>query len=492
MKGEEAFKEYYKFNEETMNLLKTPQLKIFRINRSNKLHKRVESIIREAGCIPHRCFNELFVLPKEINYYKGWDNERKKLEFNTNKEKNLTENKNLTEDENLKKIKKLFSLLADSGLIYYQEISSFLPVYLLKVEKNHKVLDMCSAPGSKTTQLIELTDYLVANEPNYKRRSVLVTNTSKFNTKSLVITTYDGRFFPTQIKFDRILCDVPCSSDGTIRKDPSLLFDWSINKSIGISKLQKSILKRGIQLLKNDGILIYSTCTFNKVENEDVLESVLTDDYEIINVNHLLEGLSFVNGLTEKTRNAIRIIPNKEDTGGFFISLIRKKSEENKENSSSNDILVNNKINDNTNDKSINDESDFIDLLNYNHFNKKECFIKSSANSIRLINKEMKEILNYKVDLFGVKVFELLKINNNKIWRPLLLESDYLIDKETLLGLLKNELIIYKSDFIGFKGVFYEDINFICYFTGNKLKAYISNKYKEMLLALIFNEYKIK
>ncbi|KCZ73727.1 hypothetical protein H311_05315, partial [Anncaliia algerae PRA109] len=74
--------------------------------------------------------------------------------------------------------------------------------------------------GSKTTQLISMTDFLVANEPNNKRRNVLITNTSKFDTSNLIVTNYDGRFFPTKFKFDRILCDVPCSSDGTIRKDP--------------------------------------------------------------------------------------------------------------------------------------------------------------------------------------------------------------------------------------------------------------------------------
>ncbi|RVD91376.1 multisite-specific tRNA:(cytosine-C(5))-methyltransferase-like, partial [Tubulinosema ratisbonensis] len=184
---------------------------------------------------------------------------------------------------------------------------------------------MCSAPGSKTTQLINLTNFLVANEPNNKRRNVLVTNTSKFTTNNLVITTYDARYFPLQIKFDRILCDVPCSSDGTIRKDPSILFDWSISKSKGISQLQLQILRRGLKLLKDDGILVYSTCTFNQLENENVLEEALTEEYEIINVNDSLQGLCFTNGNTFKTKNAVRILPNGEDTGGFFISVIRKK-----------------------------------------------------------------------------------------------------------------------------------------------------------------------
>lgn len=431
--GEEAFQAYYKFTDETMDFLKKPQIKTFRINRSHKFHNLVEELALKLGCKRHESFNDLFTLPKEIGYYKAWDNEN-----SIRVEKSIH--------------KKTFSLMAETGLIYYQEVSSFLPVYLLDVKREHKVLDMCSSPGSKTTQLISMTDFLVANEPNNKRRNVLITNTSKFDTSNLIVTNYDGRFFPTKFKFDRILCDVPCSSDGTIRKDPSILKFWNINKSKGLAKLQAQILKRSLELLEEDGIAIYSTCTFNKMENEDVLEEVLDHNYEILDVTNKLNNFKVRRGLTEKTYNAMRIFPEDNDTGGFFICVIRKIPKEDKKikpikNESKDFNLTNSKI-------EFVDDS-FISSIKVNYpMNSNQSFFKNSINSLKKINTCLVPLFNYTHDVAGVKAFDLIKINNTKIWRPLQINYELCIDKQLLYSLLKDEFIDYPSERTGFIGVF--------------------------------------
>lgn len=192
-------------------------------------------------------------------------------------------------------------LMSDGGSIMRQEAVSMLPVLFLNVKSSHCILDMCSAPGSKTSQIIEILQeyqaitgeypegFVVANDLDTRRAHMLIHHTRHLNSPSLVVTTHSADHFPDiylddpesgapkRFYFDRILCDVPCSSDGTLRKNPNLFAKWSVSFSLGLHRLQRNILLRALSMLKpEDGLLVYSTCSFNPLENEAVVASVIS------------------------------------------------------------------------------------------------------------------------------------------------------------------------------------------------------------------------
>ena len=154
-------------------------------------------------------------------------------------------------------------------------------------------LDLCSAPGSKTCQLLDalqvdsletsvasVNSLLVANdllEERSERVWARSNTVNGSNSRALMVTTMDGRFFPKILQdgFDRILVDVPCSSDGTMRKEPKVLHRWKVSNGLNHHALQVSLLCRGIELLKPGGRLIYSTCSLNPMECEAVVQTAL-------------------------------------------------------------------------------------------------------------------------------------------------------------------------------------------------------------------------
>lgn len=139
------------------------------------------------------------------------------------------------------------------GNIQRQEIVSFLPHKFLQLEGSHHVLETCASPGSKTKNLLEnIKDgVLISNEKSSSRVNILVSESMKKATPNFIITQMDAAHFPTlSFKFDRICCDVPCSSDGTCRKNPAIMPKWSVNDGIGLSSSQLRILKRSLELLK--------------------------------------------------------------------------------------------------------------------------------------------------------------------------------------------------------------------------------------------------
>ncbi|KAM0675297.1 tRNA (cytosine(34)-C(5))-methyltransferase [Gurleya vavrai] len=252
------------------------------------------------------------------------------------------------------KIRKLIITYTNIGHIQRQEIVSMLPVLFLNLKPDHYVLDMCAAPGSKSSQIIEIVKkgLIVCNDFNRKRLDILKSHTNKFNSKCLLILNNDARNLPNiklgdeDIKFDRVLCDVPCSGDGTIRKNLNALKNWKEENGMSLHKTQFEILKRGLELLKEDGILVYSTCSFNPVENECVVQrAVLQLNCEIIPDESLKEiktrkGLKKWDlGIIENDKNkhlfsinediglekCMRVYPQDQDTGGFFIAVLKKE-----------------------------------------------------------------------------------------------------------------------------------------------------------------------
>lgn len=183
----------------------------------------------------------------------------------------------------------------DNGNITRQEAVSMVPPIALDVQPHHRCLDMCAAPGSKTSQFLEIINrslnnpedqqgLVVANDADTDRAYMLVHQCKRINSPLLTVTTHKGQLFPTikeneeQYKsefFDRVLCDVPCSGDGTMRKNPAIWGKWNTSMGVTLHPLQLMIARRGLQLLKTGGLMVYSTCSMSPYENESVVAELL-------------------------------------------------------------------------------------------------------------------------------------------------------------------------------------------------------------------------
>jgi multisite-specific tRNA:(cytosine-C5)-methyltransferase len=326
------------------------------------------------------------------------------------------------------------------GNISRQEVVSMIPPLLMDIEPGMAVLDMCAAPGSKAAQLLEMlhrgeearmrqalrnhakedgrevspgldvigdddleidngdygrtTGLLIANDSDYKRSHMLIHQLKRLSSPNLIVTNHDATIFPSiklpstaenpstnrYLKFDRILADVPCSGDGTCRKNPNLWQDWNPGNALGLYITQVRILVRALQLLKVGGRVVYSTCSMNPVENEAVVSSAIRRcgglaKVQLLDCNDRLPGLKRKPGLTrwgvmdksgriwgdwgsvveenEKYgeqagttklvegmfipygnnaemvpfERCMRVYPHQQDTGGFFIAVLQKMAE---------------------------------------------------------------------------------------------------------------------------------------------------------------------
>lgn len=323
------------------------------------------------------------------------------------------------------------------GNISRQEVVSMIPPMLMDLKPGMTVLDMCAAPGSKSAQLLEMihigeeqrmrkvlrenakedglelgpetedeknadlsadpsdsgraTGLLIANDADYKRGHMLVHQLKRLSSANLLVSNHDATQFPSirlpspdgkplYLKFDRILADVPCSGDGTLRKNANIWKDWLPGNALGLHLTQIRILVRALQLLKVGGRVVYSTCSMNPVENESVIASAIercgVDNVEIVDCSQELPNLKRAPGMkkwnimdktcktwssweeVEKFANehnegvvpgrvvqtmfpkvegtpaydlplerCMRVYPHMQDTGGFFITVLEKKKE---------------------------------------------------------------------------------------------------------------------------------------------------------------------
>lgn len=325
------------------------------------------------------------------------------------------------------------------GNISRQEVVSMIPPLVMDVRPGHVVLDMCAAPGSKAAQLLEMihvgeegrvrkvlrqnaqedgldlgdetkeeaevdiqadpsdsgraTGLLIANDADYKRGHMLVHQLKRLSSPNLIVTNHDASQFPSirlpsddprkgkYLKFDRILADVPCSGDGTLRKNIGLWANWVPGSALGLHITQVRILVRALQLLKVGGRVVYSTCSMNPVENESVVGAAIDrcggkDNVEILDSTDYLPNLKRAPGMTEwkimdksgrmwntwaevqkfadeenngvipgkvvptmfpqtessaayglPLERCMRVYAHMQDTGGFFITVLEKKAE---------------------------------------------------------------------------------------------------------------------------------------------------------------------
>lgn len=327
------------------------------------------------------------------------------------------------------------------GNISRQEVVSMIPPLVMDLEPGMIVLDMCAAPGSKAAQMLEMihtgeemrmrrslrdfakidgrdvspdiedsgendpnidtsdfgraTGLLIANDSDCKRSHMLIHQLKRLSSPNLIVTNHDATIYPSiklppsaqnsssnkYLKFDRILADVPCSGDGTTRKNLNLWKDWKPASAIGLHSTQVRILIRALQMLKVGGRVVYSTCSMNPVENEAVISSAITrsgglskvkllscdekipllkrrpglKDWAVMDKSgKIWKSWDEVTAFNEEHRNAsstdklipgmfppaadspeaqipfqncMRVYAHLQDTGGFFIAVLEKQSE---------------------------------------------------------------------------------------------------------------------------------------------------------------------
>lgn len=234
--------------------------------------------------------------------------------------------KNATEKE-LQKLE-----IYEKGYIYLQSLSSMVPPLVLNPKKGEKVLDLTAAPGSKTTQLaafMENEGYILANELDKIRCERL-----QYNVKSQgaeIVEVINGRgekignSYPEY--FDKVLLDTPCSGEGRfLLEKPMTYKDWSLKKVNQLVKIQKKLFESAYNATKENGTIVYSTCTINKEENEYILDwAINTFNIKLLDINlDIKEAIKGDNtGLNNTIDKAIKILPSK-NMEGFFVAKIVK------------------------------------------------------------------------------------------------------------------------------------------------------------------------
>jgi len=380
---DEAIKTYYQkqlklSDEEAHEMLEVSKRGLPQTFRLNWTSSSAEAFLRDISTLAE-CAGETL---RQLQWYSALDG-AKAYSFN---------NLNRSSIKRSKELKELKASMVDAdnwGAITRQEFVSLIPPRFMDLKSDHVVLDMCASPGSKTNQIMELMNQeltyrkmfptpdsvrvgvkmakgaLIANDVDIKRLHMLIHQLNRAPSPLYGIQLSDAsKFKGLTESFDRILCDVPCCGDGTIRKNFDIWKKWTVKSNLGLCSIQNSILRRGLSLLKVGGRLVYSTCSMSPLQDEAVIYNVLKScegSLELIDIHEenknstdlkMLKGLKtwvvptkaeFFDDensvreipvpftpppegcpIAEQLPRASRILPHLNDTGGFFICAIRK------------------------------------------------------------------------------------------------------------------------------------------------------------------------
>ncbi|KAF8434864.1 S-adenosyl-L-methionine-dependent methyltransferase [Boletus edulis BED1] len=378
-----------------MDSLRRPLPTTFRIAGSRQIAQTLGNTIKDTY-IPllHNVTFEGEVIPPPSQI--PWYPDGLAWQFNVSKQV-------LRTSPEFKKFRSFLVHETEVGNISRQEAVSMLPPLLLDVQPHHKVMDMCAAPGSKTAQLLEALHandtatatstppgLLIANDSDSRRAHLLIHQSARLPSPSFMVTNLDASIYPilrsmtpekhrsvkktpSQLLFDRILCDVPCSGDGTLRKNVGIWKRWQPLDGNGLHSLQVRILQRAMRMLEPNGRIVYSTCSLNPIENEAVIAAALNShpEFDLVDVSSQLPELirrpgvthwsptvgrsidtshpswaAYIETVPEDNRaeskmfethwppsnaetlnleRCIRIYPHLQDTGGFFVAVLERK-----------------------------------------------------------------------------------------------------------------------------------------------------------------------
>ncbi|MCL2864341.1 MAG: RsmB/NOP family class I SAM-dependent RNA methyltransferase [Lachnospiraceae bacterium] len=226
-----------------------------------------------------------------------------------------------------------------AGLYYLQEPSAMTPANRLLIEAGDKVLDLCAAPGGKATELgakLKEDGLLVVNDISNSRAKGLLKNIELAGIGNVLVVNEDSNKLKKHFYgfFDKILIDAPCSGEGMFRKDVKMIKAWEAQGPEYFSQIQKNVILDGAQMLKADGLLLYSTCTFDRRENEEVITYLLKQcpEFELLEIKGH-EG--FLDGIATEHNPALsktkRLYPHRIKGEGHFLALLKKGSTQSKE-----------------------------------------------------------------------------------------------------------------------------------------------------------------
>lgn len=221
-----------------------------------------------------------------------------------------------------------------AGLYYLQEPSAMLPAEVLNAQKGDIVLDACAAPGGKSTKIgtsLNQSGLLLSNDISPSRANALLKNIERFGFSNSYVTAVDLKALESKHHsfFDKILIDAPCSGEGMFRKDPSMLKNYKNKSKEEYINIQKSIVDTALNLLKDDGEIVYSTCTFDIQENEAIIEYMLQKDENLVLLPIELKGVNYKSGIPfnedERLSNCIRLYPHLIEGEGHFIAHLKRR-----------------------------------------------------------------------------------------------------------------------------------------------------------------------
>jgi NOL1/NOP2/sun family putative RNA methylase len=224
-----------------------------------------------------------------------------------------------------------------AGLYYIQEPSAMTPASVLPIEEGDCVLDICAAPGGKSTELaakLHGTGLLVSNDISNSRAKALLKNLELFGVPNMLVISEPSNVIADRFEgfFDKILIDAPCSGEGMFRKSASMVKAWENNGVDMFVNLQQSILREMVRALKPGGTLVYSTCTFSPDENEQAMDYLLELDSNLELVElPMYEGFDSGHPEWSRTGNpdvtkCRRIWPHRVHGEGHFVAMLRKKN----------------------------------------------------------------------------------------------------------------------------------------------------------------------
>ena len=222
------------------------------------------------------------------------------------------------------------------GLYYIQEPSAMIPAEVLDVQPDETILDLCASPGGKSTQIalkLNNTGLLISNEIIPKRAMVLKDNIARLGITNTIVINEPPQNISKRFDgyFDKIIVDAPCSGEGMFRKNPEAVNEWSQNNVEMCAERQLDILKSIKNCLKNNGIIVYSTCTFSPEENEQVIERFLLEnpEFKLLDIKNDFFSCGMpsntINNL-EEIEKTIRVFPHITEGEGHFVAKLIKSN----------------------------------------------------------------------------------------------------------------------------------------------------------------------
>lgn len=218
-----------------------------------------------------------------------------------------------------------------AGLYYLQEPSAMLPANRLPIDEGDFVLDLCAAPGGKATELagkLNGTGILYANDISASRAMALLKNLELAGASNIYVSAETPENLSKKLPcfFNKILCDVPCSGEGMFRKDPSLIKSWIEKGPEYYQSIQRSIIESSYEMLAPGGLLMYSTCTFSKLEDEDNIAWFM-DNHPDMKLAEIEWYEGFTKGF-DGLDKCVRVFPHKMMGEGHFLALLKKDENE--------------------------------------------------------------------------------------------------------------------------------------------------------------------